>query len=114
MFVCEWSAWNKVGGCSATCGTGTRKKVRHLQARKMSEAQLEALQDDALIQEIGLTTSPETTVFLSFVCGMVCFALLASIWKRCTKSSQYNRISPQQSQAPQQADVAATEQSLLE
>jgi hypothetical protein len=94
MFVCEWTSWQKVGGCSSSCGAGTQKKVRTLQARKMSDLELAHYQNQALVQDIGLTTSPETTVFLSFVCGMFCFALLASIWNRCSKSSQYS--APQQ------------------
>jgi len=73
-------------------------------ARKLSDADVASLQNDALVQEMGVKTSPETTVFLSFVCGMFCFALLAGIWHRCTKSSQYHRMP--QSNAPREADEA--------
>jgi hypothetical protein len=80
----------------------------------MTDSELAHYQNEALVQDIGLTTSPEITVFLSFVCGMFCFALLASIWKRCTKSSQYKPMpQPQQSHAPEQVDETR-QQSLLE
>merc|ERR1711972_989260 len=73
-FVCEWSPWQSQGGCSTTCGPGTQKKVRTLIATK-SDAVLGNFQSEALLQGVGGKGAPETAVFLSFVCGMFCFAL---------------------------------------
>jgi len=32
VFYCAWSDWNSAADCSVTCGSGTRMKMRHLQA----------------------------------------------------------------------------------
>merc|ERR1711865_1172872 len=38
---CAWSAWEEDGGCSVTCGTGTVKRVRYLQARAQASTLVE-------------------------------------------------------------------------
>jgi hypothetical protein len=91
-FICEWSSWHEVGSCSTSCGTGTQKKVRRLVARKVTDADVQSLQNNALVQDIGLKNTPETTVFLSFCCGVISFALFAGIWQRCSKSAVYTRM----------------------
>jgi len=35
---CSWSAWEHEGGCSVTCGVGTVKRVRYLQAKAQPPA----------------------------------------------------------------------------
>jgi len=94
-FVCEWTEWHHVGGCSASCGRGTQKKQRTLYAKRLSDAELRALQSDALVQDLGLKTRPETTVFLSFSCGVISFALFLSLWQRCSKSRHTAPLAPQ-------------------
>jgi hypothetical protein len=112
-FVCEWSAWHEVGSCSTSCGTGSQKKVRRLVAKKLSNADMLSLQNDALVQEIDFKNTPETTVFLSFCCGVISFALFAGIWQRFSTSSQYQPT--QQSNGPREIDEAPQrEEPLLE
>lgn len=49
-FFCAWGEWADMGECSASCGTGTVRRIRHLEAE---QAVTSGLQDDA-ISEIAI------------------------------------------------------------
>jgi len=47
---CAWGEWADMGECSATCGTGTVRRVRYLEA----DVQVTNITEDAFISKVGI------------------------------------------------------------
>merc|ERR1711957_173499 len=85
---CSWSAWEEEGGCSVTCGVGTVKRVRYLQAKAEppAAARLYEKVKDAPVDDNGRRRE----VMLSFAGGsMVTFAgvMIAMVALRARRPS---------------------------
>jgi len=74
---CEWSKWEEDGECSVTCGTGSVKHVRYLQATKQPKEPLQ-LSDKAAVYsgleeeldaKVAVTGRRRREILLSFGAG---------------------------------------------
>merc|ERR1712154_291383 len=67
---CVWTKWEDEGACSVTCGQGTIKRVRYLQATKV--APLEVISDSQVYSKESPIFEPEgrrRELVLSFASG---------------------------------------------
>jgi len=65
---CAWSAWEEEEGCSVTCGTGTVKRVRYLQARAQASTLVEI--DPKVKDDLEMDDKRRSReVWLSFAAG---------------------------------------------